>query len=61
MIKFNTAAEAKAAGAALFAAGKITAWTDYSHFGKFILRIQVGGRHWFNLTSSMVVSSSNSR
>jgi hypothetical protein len=53
MTKFNTRAEAKAAGAALFAAGKVTAWTDYNHFGKFILRIQVGGKHWFNLTDAV--------
>ena len=53
MTKFNTRAEAKAAGAALFATGKVTAWTDYNHFGKFILRVQVGGKHWFNLTSAM--------
>jgi hypothetical protein len=54
MTKFNTRAEAKAFGAALFAAGKCTAWTDYSHFGKFILRVQLNGKHWFNLTNSMV-------
>jgi hypothetical protein len=54
MTKFNTRSEAKAFGAALFAAGKVTAWTDYRQFGKFILRVQVGGKHWFNLTSSMV-------
>ena len=52
MKTFKNQAEAKAAGAALFAAGKVTAWTDYRHFGKFILRIQVGGKHWFNLTDA---------
>lgn len=55
MAKFNSAAEAKAFGAALFAAGKVTAWTDYAHFGKHILRIQIGGKHWFNLMAREVV------
>lgn len=53
MAKFNTAAEAKQTGAALFAAGKCTAWTDYRHFGAHILRIQVGGR-WWNLMASEI-------
>ena len=51
MAKFNSAAEAKAVGTALFAAGKCHAWCDYRHFGKHILRVQVGGR-WFNLMAS---------
>lgn len=53
MAKFNTAAEAQRIGAALFAAGKVTAWCDYRRFGKFIVRIQVGGR-WSNLTAAQV-------
>jgi hypothetical protein len=53
MAKFNTAAEAKQVGAALFAAGKCAAWTDYRHFGAHILRVQVGGR-WWNLMASEV-------
>jgi hypothetical protein len=53
MAKFNTAAEAREVGAALFAAGKVTAWCDYRHFGKFIIRIQVAGR-WTNLTAVQV-------
>ena len=42
---------------ALFAAGKVTAWPDYTPFGKFILRVQVGGTHWFNLPNAMVNGS----
>jgi hypothetical protein len=48
MKKFDTAAEARAFGAALFAAGKCTAWCDYRSFGKFILRVQVDGT-WSNM------------
>lgn len=50
--KFKTASEAKAIGAALFAAGKVTAWTDYPQFGKWIVRIQVAGKYWFDLSQS---------
>lgn len=53
MAKFNTAAEARKIGAALFAAGVVTAWCDYRHFGKFIVRIQVGGL-WSNLAAAQV-------
>lgn len=48
MTKFNTAAEARAFGAAMYAAGKCTAWCDYRSFGKVVLRVQVGGI-WSNL------------
>lgn len=50
---FNTASEARNVGAALFAAGKVSAWCDYRHFGKFIVRIQIDGR-WSNLTTALV-------
>ena len=53
MAKFKTASEAKTFGAALFAAGKCTAWTDYRHFGSHILRVQVGGR-WSNLMADEI-------
>lgn len=48
MTKFNTPAEARAFGAALFAAGKCTAWCDYRSFGKSVLRVLVDGV-WSNL------------
>lgn len=51
MSKFNTAAEARAFGTALFAAGKCTAWCDYRSFGKFTLRVQVAGV-WSNLKAA---------
>jgi hypothetical protein len=51
MAKFATAAEAQKVGAALFAAGRITGWTGYRQFGCHVLRIQVQGKHWFNLTA----------
>jgi hypothetical protein len=52
MAKFKTAAEAKAIGAALFAAGRITGWTNYRQFGSHVLRIQVQGKRWFDLTAA---------
>ncbi|MDB5397399.1 MAG: hypothetical protein JWM91_4905 [Rhodospirillales bacterium] len=51
--KFKTASEAKAIGAALFAAGKVTAWTDYPQFGSYILRVQIGKR-WMTLTKQQL-------
>lgn len=51
MTKFNSEAEANTAAAALLAAGKITAWSSYRQFGKHVVRIQIAGKAWFNLTN----------
>lgn len=48
MQKFNTTAEARAFGTALYAAGKCAAWCDYRTGGKVMLRVLVGGV-WSNL------------
>lgn len=56
MAKFKTAAEAKAIGAALFAAGRITGWANYRQFGSHVLRIQVQGKHWFDLSAREAAS-----
>ena len=53
MAKFATAAEAQKAGAALFAAGRVTGWTNYRQFGSHVLRVQIGGR-WSYLMASDV-------
>ncbi len=53
MAKFNTLKEAQAAGEALFRAGKCNAWSFYSSWGKWIVRVQVNGR-WFNLLQAEV-------
>jgi hypothetical protein len=53
MAKFNTAAEARKVGAALFAAGKCTAWCEKPCFGKFGISVQIGGS-WFNLRTKDV-------
>lgn len=55
MAKFNTAAEAQTAAVALMASGKITAWTSYPQFGKHVVRIQIAGKAWFNLTARELV------
>lgn len=48
---FKSAAEARQIGERLFAAGKVSAWSDYAHFGRFVVRIQIKGR-WFNTTGA---------
>jgi hypothetical protein len=56
MARFKTASEAKAVGTALFNAGRITGWANYRQFGSHVLRIQVNGKHWFNLTAAEAAS-----
>lgn len=56
MAKFKTAAEVKAIGAALFAAGRIIAWSNYRQFGSHVLRIQVQGKHWFTCSAREAAS-----
>jgi len=55
MAKFNSAAEAQTAAVAMMTAGKITAWTSYPQFGKFVVRIQIAGKAWFNLNSKDLI------
>jgi hypothetical protein len=50
---FPSAAAARAVGERLFAAGKVSAWSDYVAFGRFMVRVQINGR-WFNLTNGDV-------
>jgi hypothetical protein len=50
--KFKTASEAKAIGAALFAAGECTAWSHYPSFGKWMIRVQIYGKYWYDLTQA---------